>query len=287
VGRSKGLVVAGYLVPAYGVLVLFVFVPLAALLYFSALDNMPGPGIVAHITNGNYTILTEEPLYLRLLGKSLELSLAVTAICIVIGWPAAYALAKVVRRRRNTLLSLVVLPFLTSFLLLIYAMLVLLQPSGLLLGPLSAIGLIGSTSTPLYSETAVIIMLTYEYLPFMILALYASLERIDGSVVEAARSLGASPLRIFRTVLLPLSLPGLEAGLILVFVPAAGSFIEPQILGGPSGLMLGSVINDQINVVDDWPLAASLSFVLIASVLILTAICTGVLRLGTRLATRA
>jgi spermidine/putrescine transport system permease protein len=279
VGNRQG-VLAGLLLPAYGVLLLCVFVPLCALLYFSALDNMPGPGVTPHLTGDNYAVLAQDPLYLRLLGRSLLLSLLVTALCALIGWPAAYALARVVRQRRNVLLSLTILPFLTSYLLLIYSMLVLLQPGGLLLGPLSGIGLISATATPLYKQAAVVIMLVYEYLPFMILSLYASLERIDGAVLEAARSLGARPWRVFRTVLLPLSLPGLEAGLLLVLIPAAGSFVEPQILGGPNGLLLGSVINDQINTVDDWPLGASLSFLLIAAVLATALVGTRCVRWG-------
>ena len=278
-GNRQG-VLAGLLLPAYGVLLLCVFVPLCALLYFSALDNMPGPGVVPHLTGANYTVLVQQSLYLGLLVKSLGLSLLVTALCAVIGWPAAYALAKIVRERRHVLLTLTVLPFLTSFLLLIYSMLVLLQPSGLLLGLLAGAGLISPTATPLYKPVAVVIMLVYEYLPFMVLSLYASLERVDDAVVEAARSLGAMPLRIFRKVLLPLSLPGLEAGLLLVLIPATGSFIEPQILGGPNGLMLGSVINDQINTVDNWPLGASLSFFLIVTVLIAAVASTRIVRVG-------
>ncbi|HWE60454.1 MAG TPA: ABC transporter permease [Chloroflexota bacterium] len=280
-GNRKGLV-ASLLLPAYGVLLLFVFVPLCALLYFSVLDNMPGQGVTPQATWANYAAFLQQPLYVRLLLKSIALSLIVTALCVLIGWPTAYALARIVRRRRNLLLSLTVLPFLTSYLLLIYSMLVLLQPGGLLLGPLSALHLISAQATPLFTPQAVVIMLVYEYVPFMILGLYSSLERIDDGLVEAARSLGASPPRIFRTVLLPLSLPGLEAGLILVFIPATGSFIEPQILGGPNGLLLGSVINDQINAVDNWPFAASLSFLLIAAVLLVALAATGVLRLGVR-----
>jgi spermidine/putrescine transport system permease protein len=280
-GSRQG-VVATLLLPAYGVLLLCVFVPLCALLYFSALDSMPGPGVVAHLTGDNYTTFAQEPLYVRLLTRSLGLSLLVTALCAVVGWPAAYALAKIVRRRRNLLLSLTILPFLTSYLLLIYAMLVLLQPKGLLLGPLAGLRLISPVATPLYKPQAVVIMLVYEYLPFMILSLYASLERVDDGVLEAARSLGAGSLRVFRTILLPLSLPGLEAGLLLVFIPATGSFIEPQILGGPNGLLIGSVINDQINVVDNWPLAASLSFLLIGAVLVTALVGAGLVRLGVR-----
>jgi spermidine/putrescine transport system permease protein len=280
-GSRQGIV-ATLLLPAYGVLLLCVFVPLCALLYFSALDSMPGPGVVAHLTGDNYTTFAQEPLYVRLLTRSLGLSLLVTALCAVVGWPAAYALARIVRRRRNLLLSLTILPFLTSYLLLIYAMLVLLQPKGLLLGPLAGLRLISPVATPLYKPQAVVIMLVYEYLPFMILSLYASLERVDDGVLEAARSLGAGPLRVFRTILLPLSLPGLEAGLLLVFIPATGSFIEPQILGGPNGLLIGSVINDQINVVDNWPLAASLSFLLIGAVLVTALVGAGLVRLGVR-----
>jgi spermidine/putrescine transport system permease protein len=280
-GSRQGIV-ATLLLPAYGVLLLCVFVPLCALLYFSALDSMPGPGAVAHLTGDNYTTFAQEPLYVRLLTRSLGLSLLVTALCAVVGWPAAYALAKIVRRRRNLLLSLTILPFLTSYLLLIYAMLVLLQPKGLLLGPLAGLRLISPVATPLYKPQAVVIMLVYEYLPFMILSLYASLERVDDGVLEAARSLGAGPLRVFRTILLPLSLPGLEAGLLLVFIPATGSFIEPQILGGPNGLLIGSVINDQINVVDNWPLAASLSFLLIGAVLVTALAGAGLVRLAVR-----
>jgi ABC-type spermidine/putrescine transport system permease subunit I len=199
------------------------------------------------------------------LANSLTIPALATLLSLGLGWPLAYALAKVHRRRGNALLAVLMAPFFVSYLLIIYAFMGLLQVGGPLQAALHALGLVSATTSLLYSRAAVTMALVYEYLPFMVLSIYGSLERIEDSVLEAASGLGAGAWRTFTEILWPRSVPGVIAGCALVFIPATGAFVEPQVLGGTRVSMLGEVINAQINQTFDLTRAATVSLVLTAA----------------------
>ncbi len=261
------------LFPSTGILVLMALLPLGALIFFSLLPDNPRPGMVIQLALVNYYKIFTKPLYLTLIWKSMRIGLLVTISCIAIAWPAAYGLAKVINERwRQTWLMSTIVPFLTSQLLLIYAIMVLLQAKGPVMSLLGFVGLAKSDTSILFTPKAVLFVLVYEYLPYMILSFYSTIQKIPDSLFEAARSLGAGRWRIFWSILFPLCLPAILLGVVLVFIPVVGSFVEPQILGGPDGMMIGSVINDQFSVVYDWGLGAALSFVLLLMLIIITLI---------------
>ena len=255
------------LAPAYGLILALVLVPLATLLAASlAPSRAPGQAILG-LSLERYLRFFSEGASRLVLVDSLEVAAAATLACLLIGWPLAYALAKVHRRRGTALLAVLMAPFFVSYLLIIYALMGLLQVGGPLQAALAGLGLIADHRSLLYSPGAVTLALVYEYLPFMVLAIYGSLERIEDSVLEAASGLGARPPRIFLEVLWPRSVPGVIAGCALVFIPATGSFVEPQILGGTRFSMLGQVINDSVNQTFDLARAATTSLVLTAAAL--------------------
>ncbi len=188
-----------------------------------------------------------------------------TALCLALGYPIAHAIARASAASRQLLLFLVVLPFWTSFLIRVYAWIAILQPNGLLNRLLLATGLIHAPLPLLNNGFSVELGLVYSYLPFMILPIYGSLSALDMSLIEAAADLGAPPRRQFLGVTLPLSLPGIAAGCFLVFVPAVGEFVIPDLLGGPNTLMIGKVLWDEFFENHDWPVAAAIAVVLIAA----------------------
>jgi ABC-type spermidine/putrescine transport system permease subunit I len=247
--------------PVVVLLAVLVAVPLG-LLAFRSVVGVEGP------TAAGWGRLVSSPIFLPLLGKSLRLATVVTVITTALAWPAGWAISRTAARHRPVLLGLVVVPYLTSYLLLIYAVLVLISPGGPLMSTLGALGLADPRTSFLYTPRATTVMLVYEHLPIMIIVLAASSERIPASLLEAARSLGARRLTVVRRVVLPLTLPGLAAGFALVFVPVAGSFVEAQILGGPDGLLFGNIIADQVTRVNDPMMAAVLSLTLLTAVII-------------------
>ncbi len=238
-------------------------IPLAMLALFSFVaGNLTPGGQIAGFTLDNFIRAFSSWTFPRLMGKSVLIGLLVTAICAVIAYPAAWALAKVVKaRRRNLMISLVIVPFFTSQLLLIYAIMSLLQSKGLLMTFFGILNLADPATSVMYSNAAVVIVLVYEYLPYMILSLYTSLEGIDDSLLYASRSLGAGKWCSFRRVVFPMSLPGLLSGILLVLVPVTGSFVEPELVGGADGMMVGSLINSQFSEVLNMGYGAALSFV--------------------------
>jgi ABC-type spermidine/putrescine transport system permease subunit I len=250
------------LLPAYGLIVVLVLVPLAALVVESLTPGrVAGVATLGLLFENYLRVFRDGPLRL-VLATSLTIPAVTTAACVALGWPLAYALAKVHRRRGNALLAILMAPFFVSYLLIIYAFMGLLQVGGPVQVALHALGLVSASTTLLYSRAAVTLALVYEYLPFMVLSIYGSLERIEDSVLEAASGLGANRLRVFGEILWPRSVPGVVAGCALVFIPATGSFVEPQILGGTRVSMLGQVIDAQINQTFDLPRAATVSLVL-------------------------
>jgi spermidine/putrescine transport system permease protein len=273
------LAVLGLTGPAYLWLALTVLLPLSAMLYFSFLTVAPIGGREAELTLRQYQAFFDKSYLRDLTLRSLELGGHVTLGCILIGYPAALALAKHVRGRwREAIFLLIVLPFWSNALVRTFSWTMVLRGNGLIDWLLHLVAPGAPSVDLLFSYPAIVIGLIHAYVPYMILTCYISLQAIDDSLIEAARSLGAPPWTVFLRVTLPLSLPGLIAGTILIFVPAIGSFMEPRILGGRSGIMLGTVIEDQFTAVFNWPLGAALSFILLAIVLSLLALSYPLLR---------
>lgn len=258
----RGFLVAA---PAFAFLLVFFAVPLAIVFAYSfATRNRFGEAVFDGISFEAYARLGE-PIVRDILFRSLWLAIVTTVICLVVGYPFAYFLATRGPRSRNLLLVLVMIPFWSNFLVRNYAWRVILGSDGVIARGTDAIGL-GRTEI-LFTPTAVVLGLVYGFLPFMILPLYASIERIDFALVEASRDLYASGWQSFRRVLLPLSMPGVIAGSILVFVPSLGAYVTPEILGGAKTTLLGSYIVTQFLTARNWPVGASLSFVLMAVML--------------------
>lgn len=250
--------------PSAGLLLCLTIIPLVMLLVFSFMNRnlfagQPWPGW----TLKNITRMFGSDTYWRLLGKSLLTALTVTVICIAAAYPSAWAIAKVIRpKNRSVFMMLVILPFFTSQLLLIYAMMNLIQSGGLLLTALDAIGIHG-VQTWLYTNKATVLVLTYEYLPYMILCLYSSMEGISDDLIQASLILGAGKAKTFINVVFPMSLPGLLSGILLVFVPVAGSFVEPGLVGGAKGSMVGAMIDTQYSTSLNMGYGAALSCMLL------------------------
>ncbi len=223
------------------------------------------------LTLENWLRLFESDIYLNLLLKSLSYALVTTAICVIMAYPVALTIARSHKRYRDLLLLLVILPFWSNFLVRIYAWMIIFSPQGALtLGLNHLRELLGMEPTRLmFSGTAVITCLVYVHLPFMILPLYANLEKHDPSLLDAAQDLGASRSQRFWKITWPLSLPGVFAGAVLVFIPSLGIFAIPDLLGGTNGIMIGNVIKQQFVEARDWPFGSVLSLVLTAFTLAL------------------
>jgi putrescine transport system permease protein len=228
---------------------------------YSALIARTSAGLETQATFDNYRELAQS--CLRAYGNSLGLAGLATLLCLLIGYPVAFAISRAPGVWRQLLLFFVMLPFWTSFLIRVYAWIAILQPSGLLNRLLLAAGVIDAPLPLLYNGFAVELGLVYSYLPFMILPLYGSLARLDESLVEAAADLGARPWRVFVQVILPLTLPGIAAGSLLVFIPAVGEFVIPDLLGGPGTVMVGKLLWQEFFDNVDWPAAAAIAVALV------------------------
>ncbi|WP_371225793.1 ABC transporter permease [Roseovarius sp. 2305UL8-3] len=265
--------------PAYLWLTAAIFLPLSAMLYFSLLSDVPFGEAEWEYTFENYQAFFQTGTYAALLWKSLKLGLTVTAICVLIGFPCAYVLAKVIKgRSREALFLLIILPFWSNSLVRIFSWAIVLRGNGVLDLALNAILPFDVRLGLMFTPSAVVIGLVHSYLPYVILTTYLALQAIDDNLIDAARSMGAKKRTILWRLILPLSLPGLLAGAVLVFVPVVGSFMEPRILGGRFGTYYGTVIEDQFVAVFNWPLGAALSFILLAVVLVILAVFSPILR---------
>lgn len=255
----------------YGWHLLFFFVPFLIVLRISFAESIIGSPPYAEIFSwtegaflqvklniGNYLFLLEDELYLKSYLESLKVAAIATSGCLLLGYPIAYGITRVQGVGRTILLMLVILPFWTSFLIRIYAWIGLLSTKGLINNTLISMGLISEPLTLMDNNFAVTIGLIYSYLPFMILPLYASLEKIDQSYLEAAYDLGCKPLKAFFQVIVPLSYRGIVGGVMLVFIPAVGEFVIPALLGGSDSIMIGKVLWNEFFFNNDWPLASSL-----------------------------
>jgi len=249
--------------PAYLWLAVTVLLPLAAMFYFSFLTASPLGGKEVHFTLKNYTDFFTKHIYWYNAWRSIELGLYVTALCLVIGYPAALGLAKYVKGRwREAIFLLIILPFWSNALVRTFSWtMVLREPFNIL-----------------FSYPAIVVGLVHAYLPYAILTCYISLQAIDDALIEAGRSLGATPAQAFRRITLPLSMPGILAAIFLIFVPVIGSFMEPRILGGKDAIMLGPIIEGQFITAFNWPLGAALSFTMLGMVLIILLAATPFLK---------
>jgi putrescine transport system permease protein len=231
---------------------------------FSPLFDIAQNGALSvHLVFDNYAYLWEDSLYIKTYVNSIRISTISTVLCLLLGYPIAYAIVRSTPTTRFVLLMLIILPFWTSFLLRIYAWMGLLADQGTINNILIYFGLINRPIRLMYSEFAVHIGIVYSYLPFMILPLYANMEKLDHTIHEAAADLGARPFTTFFTVTLPLTTPGIMAGSLLVFIPATGEFVIPDLLGGGNVLMIGRVLYNEFNANHDWPVASAVAIVLL------------------------
>jgi spermidine/putrescine transport system permease protein len=223
--------------------------------------------ISLELTARSYLFFLGSPLYLWILGKSVLLALGVTAACLVLAYPFAIFLTKLPRNAQRTMLVLVILPFWTSYLLRVYAWMTLLGESGLINRGLTSLGLLDEPLRfLLYNNFSVVLVSVYLYLPYAALALYTALERLDLSLVDAAKDLGARPWQVFWHVTLPLTLPGVFASFIFVFIPMVGEYVTPSLVGGARGLMIVNVVVSQVQALR-FGIASAMAFVIVALIL--------------------
>ena len=245
---------------------IFFLLPFALVLAIALGTNAPDsvPPVALGFSLKNFTLLFTDDLYLAAWLTSLRIAATSTVVALLLGYPMAYAIARAAPARRLLLLMLVVLPVWTSFLIRVYAWMGLLADNGLLEQFLRWTGLAENPPTIIGTEWAIQLGIVYAYLPFMVLPLYAVLEKLDASLLEAAADLGARPVAAFLTITLPLSLPGIVAGCLLVFIPAVGEFVIPDLLGGTETLMIGKVLWDEFFTNGDWALASAVAICLLA-----------------------
>jgi len=280
--KNKGAQLFGLISPGALWILFFFNLPLLIMLFISFVERGRTGGIKIPpvYTFTNYRLFFDACvsqfagpecnsfLYLGIFGHSVRIALVVTFWCILVGYPLAYFIAKQKPVWRDTLMMLVIIPFWTNFLVRTYALKSVLATEGLLNTILTNLHLIGQPLDLLFNEFAVVLGLIYGYLPFAILPMYTSIEKFDHSLMEAAADLGASPTRAFLRVMLPMTLPGVVAALVLVFVPVVGAFITPDIMGGGKVEMIGTLINRQFGVARNWPFGSAMSLILMLLVLI-------------------
>ncbi len=260
-----------FVAPAAVLMLVTIAVPAAIICVYSVLSRGAYGGVELPWTIENYSRLID-PLYGGIFVRSLALAAAATALCILLGFPLALFIARS-GTRKNLYLSLVILPFWTSFLIRLYAWMFLLRDTGLINTALQSLGLIRQPLPLLYNSGAVLLGLVYGFLPFAVLPIYATLERLDKSLLEAAADLGARPIAVLTRVTVPLCAPGIGAAAILVFVPSLGTYITSDLLGGSKTILIGNLVQNQFTTARDWPFGAAVSIVLmIVAVLLMFAV---------------
>jgi spermidine/putrescine transport system permease protein len=276
--KGWNLRLAGLLAPVTLWLGLFFLVPLLLILAYSFGTSGVYGGITLGFNPGNY-LKVFDPLYLEIVVRTFFIAGINTLICLLLGYPLAYFIAFKGRRWKTMLIMLVMVPFWTSFLIRAYAWVVILNGNGVANKTLQFLGIADEPVNLIFTPGAVTLGMAYAYLPFMILPLYAALEKFDGRLKEAAQDLGASRWATFWRVTFPLSLPGVIAGSILVFIPSAGEFVIPNLLGGSRTVMMGNLVQQQFLQARDWAFGSALAMIL--AVLLLAAILFYVRRVGT------
>jgi spermidine/putrescine transport system permease protein len=253
----------GSLTLVWSWLFLFALLPFGLVVSASFLSHTSNQLITLPFTLENYRALNNF-IYLHIFAKSFLIAGITTFFCLLLGYPFAYVLARMQSRWKNLLILLVIIPFWTSSLIRSYALIAIIKAKGLLNASLMTLGLIDQPIAILFTNTAVIIGLVYNLLPFMILPIMTNVERLDTQLIDAARDLGANKLTTFRKIIVPLSMPGIIAGCILVFLPAMTIFYIPDILGGAKSILLGNLIQNQFLIAQNWPMGATVSAVLTA-----------------------
>ncbi len=254
-----------FIAPVFAWLLAAIAMPFALILAISFGEATQGaPPFDWGFSLASYRLLLSDDLYLGALANAARIAGTSTLICLLVGYPMALAIVRARPQHRALLLFLVMLPFWTSFLIRVYAWMGLLRPTGLVNAALAEFGLVDAPLQLIANEFAVHLGIVYAYLPFMVLPLYATLEKLDARLLEAAYDLGAEPRRAFWRVTFPLSLPGVAAGALLVFIPASGEFVIPDLLGGPDSPMIGRVLWFEFFQNRDWPMACALATALAA-----------------------
>lgn len=256
-----------FLAPSAAFTVILFLIPLSIIIAYSFLTRGVYGGVVGPWTLENYQRLFD-PLYGIILWRSLVMSTLATILCLLIAFPLALFISRASDRAKGLYLYLVILPFWTSFLVRTYAWVFLLRDTGLFNTILLALGLIAEPIPLLYNHGAVLLGLVYCSLPLAVLPIYSTLERLDYSLVEAAADLGAKPFETFRKIVIPVSAPGLRAAAFLTFVPALGTYLTSDLLGGGSAILIGNLVQNQFTTARDWPFGAAASLILMAIVLI-------------------
>jgi spermidine/putrescine transport system permease protein len=257
-----------FLTPAAAVMFLLFFVPLLIVLAYSLLSRGVYGGVTGPWTLESYSRVFD-PLYVEILWRSVWIAAVSTLLCLALAFPMALFIARS-DRHKLLLLNIVMLPFWTSFLIRTYAWMFLLRDTGLINTLLLATHIVKQPLPLLFNTGAVILGLVYGYLPFMVLPLYATVEKLDPTLLHAAADLGASPWITFWRVIVPLSKPGIVAGCLLVFIPCLGAYLTPDLMGGGKTVMLGNLVQNQFTTARDWPFGAAVSLLLMIVVLIIT-----------------
>jgi spermidine/putrescine transport system permease protein len=282
--RPLKLVTAGaggvLLAPAALWYAAFFVVPLGFILVFSFLTSADYGGIEYKFNLGNYPQLLSAPIYLRIFLNTMGMAFSGTVLCLLVGFPLAYFLATRAGRWKNLFLILLIVPFWTSFLTRTYAWLILLSDNGPLAHVLRQTGLLQGDLGFLYTYKAVLMGVVYNYLPLMIFPLYVSLERLDKRLLEAAKDLGAGRLQAFWRITVPLTMPGILTGCLLVFIPLTGEYVIPAILGGAKSYMIGNLIGDEFVSAHDWAFGSALGMAVIVLLMFLIAVYFRVARRG-------
>ena len=266
--------------PVFVLIGVFFLLPVATVVLYSFYTRVSGGSMEAVLTLENYARALTRPLYIKIIFRTIRLAAITTAIAVVLSYPFSYYLARIKTDKKGLLLMAVIFPFWTAIIVRTYAWMIILGTKGILNGVLVSLGL--DPRQLMWNEAGVIVGLVQILLPYMILPLYASIERIDIDLEEAAQTLGASKWRTFWRITLPLSLPGAATGALLVFIITIGSFLTPALLGGPSQIVIPMLISEQVGVLNQ-PFAAALSMLLLIIVLVLTGIfdrLVGLERLG-------
>ena len=259
-----------FLTPAAAVIGVLFVAPMGVVLLYSFLSRGVFGGVELPYTPGNYSRLID-PLYLKILGRSFVMAGAAAVACLLLGFPLALFISRA-GKRKSLYLALVMLPFWTSFLVRTYAWMFLLRDTGLINTALLTLGIIREPLPLLYNAGAVLVGLVYGYLPFAVLPLCATLERIDPNLLEAAADLGAKPWQTLVRVIVPLSSSGLRAGAVLVFIPCLGAYLTPDLLGGAKTVMAGNLIQNQFASARDWPFGSAASLALMALTMVILAL---------------
>jgi spermidine/putrescine transport system permease protein len=265
--RRKGAAFA-FLTPGTTVLLVFVAVPILLIVGYSFFQRGRFGGVVFTPTVDNFVRLID-PIYLGVIGNSIGTATTVTVLALLLGYPTAMVIARLPAKWRTIALIAILLPFWTNFLIRTYALILLFNNAGWINQALMGLGITEAPLSMLYTPQAVVVGLLYMYLPLMVLPLYSSLASQDQRLTEAAINLGATPFRVFRTITLPLSIPGALTGCIFVFVPAMSNFVIPELLGGGKTIMIGNLVRDQFLKARDWPFGAALALVLTIFLIVL------------------